>query len=101
MAVQDRPVQIEFTAGARVAFSSLSNQLQNKLYSLVGRLCQDSSHEKQMENEGVLKSYRPDSEDSTYILRLNNHIRAYIQVKESYVLISNILNKDLAKRYSD
>lgn len=100
MAAKKQPsLKIEFTAGARVTFSSLSNQLQNKLYNKVSQFCTGKAQ--QLKEEGILKPYKSKQYQNAHILRLNSHFRAYIQSKTEHILILNILDTRLAKRYSE
>lgn len=97
MAIQDKPAQIEFQMGALTAFSNLTQSLQNKLYNLIGRYV--TGAEPELRRTGILKDLNDPNLPNAFVLRLNRQLRAVFQLREHQILLLDILDIDLAKKY--
>lgn len=97
MAVQNRPAQVEFQGGAFIAFSAMTQPLQNKLYKLISQYSKDNGTE--LRNKGLLKKLNSAHYSQAWILRLDQHLRAIIQPENQKVIVLDILDMRLATKY--
>lgn len=86
---------IEFDLTAEVVLSSLSQELQDKAYSLIFRAAQNI-------NDIVLKdkiTQMTDYNRFTYAIRLSPKLRIILHIDSEKVKVLDILNIDLRERY--
>ena len=86
---------IEFDLTSEVVLSSLSQELQDKAYSLIFRAAQNL-------NDSVLKDKimpMTDYNRFTYAIRLTPKLRIILHIDSEKVKVLDILNLDLRERY--
>ena len=97
MAIKDQPTQIEFQSGALTVFSTLTQRMQNKLYNLIGKYVM--GEESDLRRAGLLKDLNDPALPQAFVLHLNRQLRAIFQLRDDHILLLDILDLDLAKKY--